>query len=153
LSLITAVSWNPIQEFLLKLRRRNISVLIVHHANKGGSQRGTSRREDVLDTVINLRRPSDYEPTDGARFEVHFEKARGVTGDALKPFQAKFEVRDNAAVWTTREIEDAKLAEIKMLVEDKMSVTKIAEMIGMSRAQTYRLVKKIKAEGGDNDGE
>jgi transposase len=34
-----------------------------------------------------------------------------------------------------------------------MSVSKIAEMVGMSRAQTYRLVKKIKAEGGDNDGE
>jgi putative DNA primase/helicase len=160
LSTLTAVirdndaeSWNPIQEFLLKLRRRNISVLIVHHANKGGEQRGTSRREDVLDTVISLRRPSDYEPTEGARFEVHIEKGRGITGDALKPFEAKFEVRDNAAVWTTREIEDVKLAEIKMLVEDKMSTAKIAEMIGMSRSQTYRLVKKVKAGAGDNGDE
>jgi putative DNA primase/helicase len=160
LSTLTAVirdndaeSWGPIQDYLLRLRRRNISVVIVHHANKSGDQRGTSRREDVLDTVICLRRPSDYEPVEGARFEVHIEKGRGMTGDALKPFEAKFEVRDNAAVWTTREIEDAKLAEIKMLVEDKMSVTKIAEMVGMSRAQTYRLVKKIKAGGGDNGDE
>ena len=45
-----AESWGPIQEWLLKLRRRGISVLIVHHAGKGGQQRGTSRREDVLDT-------------------------------------------------------------------------------------------------------
>jgi putative DNA primase/helicase len=87
----------PIQDYLLRLRRRNISVLIVHHAGKGGQQRGTSRREDVLDTVICLRRPSDYEPTEGARFEVHLEKGRGMTGDQLKPFEAKFEVRDNAA--------------------------------------------------------
>jgi putative DNA primase/helicase len=160
LSTLTAVirdndaeSWGPIQEYLLRLRRRNISVLIVHHAGKGGQQRGTSRREDVLDTVICLRRPSDYEPTEGARFEVHIEKGRGMKGDDLKPFEAKFEVLDNAAVWTTREIEDAKLAEIKLLHDDYMSVSKIAEMVGMSRAQTYRLVKKIKAEGGDNDGE
>ena len=160
LSTLTAVirdneaeSWGPIQDYLLRLRRRNISVVIVHHANKGGQQRGTSRREDVLDTVICLRRPSDYEPVEGARFEVHIEKGRGMIGEALKPFEAKFEVRDNAAIWTTREIEDVKLAEIKMLVEDGMSPTKIAEMVGLSRAQTYRLVKKIKAGGGDNGGE
>jgi putative DNA primase/helicase len=163
LSTLTAVirdndaeSWGPIQEYLLRLRRRNISVLIVHHAGKGGQQRGTSRREDVLDTVICLRRPSDYEPTEGARFEVHIEKGRGMKGDDLKPFEAKFEVLDNTAKWTTREIEDAKLAEIKFLHEDGMSVTKIAEMVGVSRATAYRLVKKIgepKTEGGNNGGE
>jgi len=74
-----------------------------------------------------------------------------MTGDALKPFEAKFEVRDNAAVWTTREIEHAKLAEIKMLVEDNVSVNKIAEMVGVSRATAYRLVKKAQA-GAPEDG-
>ena len=63
-----AVSWTPIQEWLLRLRRRGLSVLIVHHAGKSGDQRGTSRREDVLDTSINLRHSSDYEP--GRRREV-----------------------------------------------------------------------------------
>ena len=57
-----AESWTPVQGWLLKLRRLGISVLIVHHAGKGGQQRGTSRREDVLDTSIALRRPSDYKP-------------------------------------------------------------------------------------------
>ena len=57
-----AESWGPIQEWLLKLRRRGISVLIVHHAGKDGQQRGTSRREDVLDTSISLRRSADYSP-------------------------------------------------------------------------------------------
>ena len=162
LSTLTAVvrdndaeSWGPIQDYLLRLRRRNISVLIVHHAGKGGQQRGTSRREDVLDTVISLRRPSDYEPTEGARFEVHIEKGRGMTGDALKPFEAKFEVRDNAAVWTTREIEDAKRAEILMLHEDGMSVRKIAEAMAMPKTTVHRILKStgaLQAEAG-KDGE
>ena len=30
--------------------------------------------------VIALRRPSNYEPKDGARFEVHLEKSRGLFG-------------------------------------------------------------------------
>ena len=74
-----AESWTPVQGWLLKLRRRGLSVLLIHHAGKGGQQRGTSRREDVLDTVIALRHPADYMPTEGARFNVHIEKARTTT--------------------------------------------------------------------------
>jgi putative DNA primase/helicase len=114
-----AESWNPIQAWLLRLRRRGISVLIVHHAGKGGDQRGTSRREDVLDVSISLRRPTDYVPTEGARFEVHLEKARGVHGDGAKPFEAKLvEQPDGASVWVTREIDDLNLARVRALVED-----------------------------------
>ena len=83
-----AESWLPIQEWALFLRKMGKSVLFVHHAGKGGQQRGTSRKEDVLDTVINLRRPQQYSPADGARFEVHFEKTRGFDGDDAKPFEA-----------------------------------------------------------------
>ncbi len=49
--------WVPMQNWLLKLRRRGVAVLFVHHTGTNGRQRGTSRREDVLDTVIALRRP------------------------------------------------------------------------------------------------
>ena len=35
----------PIQNWLLSLRSLNRSVLLIHHAGKGGQQRGTSRRE------------------------------------------------------------------------------------------------------------
>ncbi len=62
--------WGGLQHWLLGLRRRKKSVLLIHHAGKGGQQRGTSRREDALDTVVALRRPADYEPDQGARFEI-----------------------------------------------------------------------------------
>jgi hypothetical protein len=70
-------AWAQIQDWLLRLRRRGISVLIIHHTGKHGGQRGTSRREDVLDTSFSLRQPSDYTIDQGARFEVHIEKGRG----------------------------------------------------------------------------
>src|SRR6185436_7932703 len=72
-----AESWIPLQEWFLTLRRRGLSVLLIHHSNKSGGQRGTSRKEDLLDTVITLRKPENYDPREGARFEVHYEKARG----------------------------------------------------------------------------
>src|ERR1700692_1130431 len=85
-------AWVPMQNWLLKLRRRGIAVLLIHHAGTNGRQRGTSRREDALDTVIALRRPEDYSPEQGPRFEVHFEKLRNrVDGDAAAPFEAKLD--------------------------------------------------------------
>jgi putative DNA primase/helicase len=145
-----AESWGPIQEWLLKLRRRGISVVIVHHAGKGGQQRGTSRREDVLDTSISLRHPADYSPVEGARFEVHLEKARGVHGDAARPFEAKLEIRDGKAVWTTRELEDANRARVQALLDDGLTVREIADETGIPKSTVHRIKKAIEAIGGDH---
>ena len=142
-----AESWEPIQSWLLRLRRRGISVLIIHHAGKGGDQRGTSRREDVLDTSISLRRPSDYVPTQGARFEVHIEKGRAIHGDAAKPFEAQL-VRDTGGVpcWTTKTIEDSQKARVAALLDDDLSVRDIAEDTGIPKSTVHRLKKQIEAE-------
>src|SRR5207245_1837650 len=55
-------AWAELQRFLMIQRRHGRAMLVVHHANKQGGQRGTSRREDVLDLVMALRRPADYQP-------------------------------------------------------------------------------------------
>ena len=147
-----AESWNPIQSWLLRLRRRGISVLIVHHAGKDGSQRGTSRKEDVLDTSISLRRPSDYMPTQGARFEVHLEKARGIFGDDAKPFEAQYQVIHDGALWTIREIEDVHRARVAALLDDGLSIREIAEETGLSKSAVGRIKKVLEAEGGKVGG-
>ena len=140
-------SWVPVQHWLLKLRRQGRTVVIIHHSNKSKAQRGTSKREDVLDVVLNLREPSDYEPSEGARFEVHFEKARGLSGtDAVSPFEAKLEMRDGAAIWTMRGIEDARLTEILELKAEGMSVRKIADELGMSKSAVQRALSKSAGE-------
>jgi len=63
-------------------------VILVHHGDKSGSQRGISRKEDVLDSVLALRWPPDYDPRQGARFEVHYTKTRGFFGEPAQPFEA-----------------------------------------------------------------
>src|SRR4030095_7289763 len=63
-------AWVPMQNWLLVLRWSGIAVLLIHHAGTNGRQRGTSRREDALDTVIALRRPEDYSLEHGRRFEI-----------------------------------------------------------------------------------
>ena len=70
--------------FLTGLRHRGYSVLLVHHAGKNGTQRGASRREDLLDLSIELRKPDQKKDKrgsrldhDGAHFVMEFAKVRG----------------------------------------------------------------------------
>jgi putative DNA primase/helicase len=122
-------------------------VVFIHHAGKGGAQRGTSRREDVLDSVISLRRPRDYSPDQGARFEVHFEKSRGFFGEDAHPFVAQYEVRDGAAVWTRTEIVDAERTRVVAALKDGMSIREAAEALGMHRSKVERLRRKAMDNG------
>ena len=139
--------WLPVQEWALGLRRRGMSVLFVHHAGKNRSQRGTSRREDLLDTVITLKHPTDYNPSEGLRCEVHFEKTRSMLGDAAKPFEARMEAGpDGRAIWTCRELEDAKLEQAAALFSARMSVREVAEELGISKTQAGRFRQRWTAE-------
>ena len=68
--------WDPINQWLIELRFLGISVVLIHHLGKSGTQRGTSGREDNIDISIDLLKPSDYSPEDGCRFIAHFDKHR-----------------------------------------------------------------------------
>jgi putative DNA primase/helicase len=146
-----AESWLPIQEWALRLRRRGVAIVFVHHAGKGGAQRGTSRREDILDTVIHLVHPSDYRPEEGSRFEVHFEKTRALWGESLRPFEAKLEAIDGTAAWTMRDVEDLNKNRALELFGEGMSIRDVAEALGISRSAAARLktrlTKETKADG------
>jgi len=142
-----AEGWLPVQHWALSHRRAGRSMIMLHHAGKGGAQRGTSRREDVLDTVISLRRPSDYRPDQGARFELHFEKARGFYGDDARPFEASYEVCEGGAVWTRKELVDAERARVLAALKDGMSIREAADSLGIHRSKVDRLRKKAIAEG------
>jgi putative DNA primase/helicase len=138
-----AEGWLPMQTWSLGHRRAGRSIIMVHHAGKGGAQRGTSRREDVLDSVISLRRPSNYNADQGARFEVHFEKARGFFGEAAQSFEAKYEVRAGKALWTRTEIVDAERMRVKELLNEGASIRETADQLGMSKSKVERIKKKL----------
>jgi putative DNA primase/helicase len=132
--------WAELQAWLLSLRRAGRCVLLIHHAGKAGQQRGTSRREDALDSVIALRRPADYGPERGAAFETHLEKARGVTGADATPFAAELvETPDGGLTWSWRDLGDERRARAAELLAAGMSIRDVAEETGLSRSAVHRL--------------
>jgi len=83
-----AECWTPMNNWLLALKRRGITVFIVHHASKSGDQRGTNAKEDFLDTVISLSKikRGKADAYAGARFKVGFTKARSAYGQQTDSF-------------------------------------------------------------------
>jgi putative DNA primase/helicase len=104
---------------------------------------------DVLDTSISLRRPTDYSPTEGARFEVHIEKGRGIHGEHARPFEAQLAIVDGRTEWTMKQIEDVERARIAALLDLGFSIRSIAEETGIHRSKVLRLKQRIEGEAAE----
>ena len=138
------------QNWLLKLRRKGVAVLLVHHAGTNGRQRGTSRREDALDTVIALRRPEDYSPEQGARFEVPFEKLRNwINGEGTASFEARLEAcpasNGELVRWFDCALRPPLLRQAAGLFKDGMSVREVAASLRISKTEAGRMRLRLVA--------
>jgi len=146
-----AECWHEAQEWLLDLKRRSITVLFIHHAGKGGAQRGTSKREDMLDTIIELNHPDDYTNEEGARFIVSYPKARGFHGIDARSFEAHLGNDDKGYFWSItselnatikKEVDEGLVGRIKELRSSGHPLGSIAQKEGISKTQVHRLLAK-----------
>jgi putative DNA primase/helicase len=145
-------AWIPMQNWLLQLRRRGVTVLLIHHAGTNGRQRGTSRREDALDTVIALRRPDDCSPEQGARFEVHFEKLRNrVDSAGASPFEVSIETITDGGQegirWCSRDLTPPMLKRATELFAEGLTVRQVAATLRISKSEAGRLRLRALADG------
>ena len=143
-----AESWLPVQEWALKLRAKGKSLLFIHHAGKSGEQRGTSRREDVLDTVLALRRSIDYSTAEGAQFEVHFEKARGLYGDEVAPIDCRLiQDQQGKLTWKHSTLEESTRQKVVSMFNEGVSQADISRVLEINKSVVSRHVKKAREEG------
>lgn len=138
-----AESWQEVQEWILDLRRRGKSVILIHHAGKSGLQRGTSKREDILDTVIILKHTEDYNPEEGARFEIIFDKARHFSGEDARSFQAHLKTNGTTWCWELSAApEEAEISKIATMKNNGYTIKQISEQTKLTKAQVeYRIAK------------
>ena len=142
-----AESWLPIADWILRLRRRGVAVLMVHHAGKGGQQRGTSKREDLLDAVIGLSRPKDYDPTQGAVFVAEFTKARHLKGDGAESLEMQLGGSEDRATWTYRTVEASTYDRVVALAKEGLSQSEIANELELNKSNVSRHMRKARELG------
>jgi putative DNA primase/helicase len=143
-----AESWQPIQDWLLKHRWQGRTVLLVHHAGKAGQQRGTSKREDTLDTVIGLRKRIGGEEEDSGDsvFELEFTKARDFHGRDAEPLLLRLRMQDGMMVWSHEPIRSERDRRIQVMLKEGLKQKDIAKELDLSAARVNQIVKKLKRE-------
>ena len=136
-----------VQPWLLEKRRAGLAILLDHHSGKGGTQRGTSVREDILDVIIKLEQVGDEH--DGARFKVVFEKTRGFYGKEAEAFEAQLHTQKNGeSFWSMSEAdENEEFMTFVEMLRDKVPIEKVAKDLKVHRATAYRWKAKAIDKG------
>jgi putative DNA primase/helicase len=146
----TKKDWDPINSWLLELRFAGISTIMLHHVNKDGGQRGTSAREDNLDISVTLKYPHDYTPEDGARFIVHFIKARVRTKDLHLISDTEFKLIQTESEkyeWVFGNLKQERKKEILKMLDGGFDYNAIAEALGISKGYITKIKKQAIKDG------
>jgi DnaB-like helicase N terminal domain/AAA domain len=141
--------WAQIEDWLGDLSWHGFSTLFVNHAGKSGDQRGTSKREDLLDCVLKLRVPSDHSPEQGLRAEIHITKIRGRKPTLREgaPFEVSLsaEPGGDPAFLLQRKLLKSRA---RKMLQDGMRPGDVALETGLTRWAVARLQRSIKDPAG-----
>jgi putative DNA primase/helicase len=129
-----AESWRLMDDWLLSHRRAGRAVVLIHHDGKSGKQRGTSKKEDKLDTIIQLVPPLDADKNVGAHFEAYFRKHRHFWGADTKPL----EIQLGAEGWIFSEAKNQHLSLARAMRSNGASLRDIARETGLSKSALGR---------------
>ena len=143
--------WTSMLDMYTELKHEGHSICHVHHVGKGGHQRGASRKHDALDTVIHLKRPEEYDASEGAVFNVKFDKYRHFAGEYARSFKCAIKVDDNNKVsWDISDFKDVASEELLtaycMGLPD-ITYTKLEEEFGISKSSIGRTIKHCVKNG------
>lgn len=138
--------------FFMELRHLGYTVVIIHHAGKGGQQRGASRREDLLDTVIKLGEPGTPSRDGNAKFKLAFEKNRG--GRQPQPVECELIAgKDGFPVWAMREVggvgeKPVWLQILQFIVDNRPETTRaLAGDMGKKENAISKHLKRLRDKG------
>jgi putative DNA primase/helicase len=131
-----AESWRVMDDWLLKHRKAGRAIVLVHHDGKNNDQRGTSKKEDKLDTRIQLVLPAEADATGNTKFEVHFRKHRHFWGKDASPFFATLTEQG----WTVGEIASDSFSEAQTMRNEGKSYRDIEKATGISRSTLSRKI-------------
>jgi len=137
---------DAILPFLLSLRHRGYTVVLVHHAGKSGDQRGASRREDQLDTSISLKPLYDGEP--GCTFVMKFMKERGAPADPQEVEMKLSQDQHGTMGFVFKGIEMASYERFLALVGEGLETQKeIVDVSGLTKGTVSKFTARGKREG------
>ena len=144
-----AEDWSPINSWLLKMRSKGISFILLHHTNKAKDQLGSISKLFNLDSSLILEEAvaNDKIKKKTACFKIRIQKDR----DGSMQVEGKKYVFRNKVWWfESIRIDESKVRKaiiLKELVDGKLSQEEIGTLVG----RTKQYVNGIKADGLDHN--
>ncbi len=137
--------FDVIKDWLLSLRRRSITVIIIHHAGRNGEMRGASRREDPAHWILSLKDATE-DNSCSKEFTTRFTKCRNCRERDAPPLRwALKEINGRLTVYCESfGHTDALLTHIK---DGISSATELAEMMGVKAGTISKWAKKLMNAG------
>lgn len=140
--------WGRIQPWLVKLRDQGVAVILVHHAGKSGSQLGTSMREIIMDSVIELTDIPRQRKEDRLKFDLHFKKARRFYGEDAESLRVEmFTGHDGGFLWEWYPRYEARNRDVARYLRMGWSSRKIAVEMGMQDYEVIDAIEEVKKQG------
>jgi hypothetical protein len=140
--------YEPIGQWLLELRRRKITVIVIHHAGRNGLMRGHSKREDACSWILELR-DAKNDGEQGAKFISHFAKPSRNSGDSMPDLLWHFttDASGNASILC----EQAQTTEYEQFIQHVCDGVEkradIAEMMGKHKGTISKWAAKALRDG------
>ena len=141
------MDYEPLSHWLLDLRRRKITVIVIHHAGRNGLMRGHSKREDACSWILELR-DARQENDPGAKFVSHFAKPSRNSGEPLPDLLWHFTTRDDGVTEIKCELAVTNDYETFILhvLEGVTSQKDIAEMMNKNKGTVSKWARKALEE-------
>jgi hypothetical protein len=135
-------------ELLRRLRHAGKTVLVGQASGEGARSRADRGAlaclEAQADVVIGLRRPADYAPSDGARFELHIERANHLPGAAREVREVHLAAGEHGQVmWRAARAVDLAKARFEALITEGVPAPEAARALGLPRTTAWRWANRI----------
>jgi hypothetical protein len=158
-------TWLTIQDWLISLRSRGLTIFYFHHAGKSGASRSHSKSEDMLDVSINLERPKDREA--GILHAImSYDKARAGPDEPSAEIKMRrthsdkcfckgkglvIGCRGDGVAWEYLPTEDAKKCSAFNMFNEGSSLNEVAREVGIARSTAQRWKEKWEEARGGGD--
>jgi putative DNA primase/helicase len=138
--------WMPIQNWALYHRSRGTSMIFVHHDSRGNKPRGHSKKEDILDSMVQLK-VADEQPQDEEKLlELYFTKARAFFGAEAAPLVVRLSTRSGHMEWIAESMKENTRARVAELLKQGWAQKDIAKELGISAGRVSQIVREIRME-------
>ena len=148
-----ATAWEPIQHWILKHRGHGRSVIFMHHQGKSRKPRGTSKREDIVESVLGLRKDFDLSTDTDSAFVLEFDKAREFYGAAAQPLIIRLSTETGRVEWTCETVRDHTRERIRELWKAGWKQKDIAKEVGLSQPRINQIIAVLRREDHYDDAD